>query len=115
MKEQTYWAHNGKYEHLAAQLRALIPEEGSVAQPRKNPALELFRKACNCYYDLYNNGLCNRAQEFRGVFKIASGHHKRGFGRYSTPLYAATELRMDEIVLNAAAEQGLVNFSLLAG
>lgn len=106
--ENTYWNHKGQYESLAAQLQKLVPLEGSVVEPQRNKALEKFRKASNCYYDLYNNGLCNRAKEFYGVFKIASSHYKepwRGYGRYSALLYEKTEAAMDRIVLAAAHEQ----------
>ena len=65
---QTYWCSKGKYPELNEALQKLIPAEGPVANAKKNRALEKFRKASNCYYDLYNNGLCNRATEFRGVF-----------------------------------------------
>ena len=107
MKE-LYWNKSGKHELLAQQLQKLIPWEGSVPEPRKNKALEKFRKACNCYYDLYNNGLCNRVSEFRSVFGIASSTYKepwRGYGRYSEALYRKTEEAMDLIVLAAAKEQ----------
>lgn len=100
----TYWNRKGRYESFASQLRELIPEEGSVGSPRKNPKLEKFRKACNCYYDLYNNGLCNRAREFSSVFKIRSSDY-RGFYSFRAELYSVTESKMDEIVLAAYAEQ----------
>jgi len=107
--KDTYWNHSGKHEHLADELRKLIPLEGSVANPRKNPALEKFRKASNCYYDLYNNGLCNRAREFYGVFGIASSHYRLGgpYSRFSDHLYAQVEAKMDEIIEAAMAEQAL--------
>lgn len=90
------------------ELEALIPSEGEVDEPRKNKALEKFRKACNCYYDHYNNGLCNRASEFREVFGIASTKYKEKVGRYSSfvdELYDRVETVMDEIILNAVKEQ----------
>ena len=74
--ENTYWNHNGKHEALAAQLQALIPSEGQVVSPRKNKKLEKFRKAVNCYYDLYNNGLGNRANSFAKVFGIPSREYR---------------------------------------
>lgn len=101
-----YWNHAGKYQDLYEKLNDLIPSEGAVANPKKNRALEKMRKAANCYYDLYNNGLCNRAAEFRSVF---------GFGgtlipkaRFNYPvLQDRLDERMDEIILAAAKEQGL--------
>ena len=115
----TYWSHTGKHEELATELGKLIPNTGSVSSPRStNQALERFRKARNCYYDLYNNGLGNRAAEFKSVFDINSKWHKvvGQYGRYFDHLYKETEAAMDEIVLAAAIEQGLVqtNFRAIA-
>jgi hypothetical protein len=108
--ENTYWAHRGRYQALGERLNDLIPIEGEVPNKRKNPALEKFRKASNCYYDLYNNGLWNRAREFYGVFKIASGNYKYLPGAHRTfmeELYIATEAKMDEIILAAMNEQAV--------
>ena len=104
----TYWNHNGKYQAAVAALQALVPDEGAVKNPAKNKALEKFRKASNCYYDLYNNGLCNRAQSFAKVFGIAAGQY-RGYAtyRFAETLYIQTEAQMDEIVKAAALEQGI--------
>ena len=103
----TYWNSNGKYNDLAAKLQELIPMEGAVERPRKNKKLEKFRKAVNCYYDLYNNGLCNRASSFAKVFGIAARDYRyvRSW-RYMDALYVETEKAMDTIVLEAAIEQG---------
>jgi len=104
----TYWNHNGKYNTLAAQLQELIPAEGAVVNPRKNKKLEKFRKAVNCYYDLYNNGLINRASSFAKVFGIPARDYKYGLGRrgFMACLYIETEQVMDKIVYEAAVEQG---------
>ena len=64
----TYWSHKGKYPATQEALAALVPAEGEVKDHENNPALEKFRIAANCYYDLYNNGLCNRWEEFEEVF-----------------------------------------------
>ncbi len=105
----TYWSNNGKHQNLVNALQALIPTEGPVEKQHKNGKLETFRKAQNCYYDLYNNGLCNRARSFSKVFGIASGEYKmygnRGFGGN---MYRLVEDRMNEIILAAAKEQGLM-------
>ena len=111
--KNTYWNNNGKYEDFAQKLNDLVPDEGEVPNKRKNPALEKFRKASNCYYDLYNNGLWNRAREFYGVFKIASGNFKYLPGArkmFMDELYELTEQKMDEIVLAAAEEQGIIQY-----
>lgn len=114
--ENTYWAHNGKYQQFLSKLESLIPCESSVETPHKNKMLERFRKASNCYYDLYNNGLCNRAREFAGVFGIRSSDYKfqqrKWNGRiwvkyrqFDDALYSELEPKMDQIVLAAAKEQ----------
>ena len=106
----TYWSHNGLYESAAAQLNELIPTEGMVDNPRKNKQLERFRKASNCYYDLYNNGLCNRAAAFAKVFGIRSSDYRQRwhpYSRFSDNLYTATEDAMNEIIRQAAEEQGI--------
>lgn len=103
----TYWNRTGRHMAVIEQLHALIPTEGAVASPRKNPKLEKLRRAINCYYDLYNNGLCNRASEFARVTGIAASRHKQGYGRYSPQLYTLLEERMDAIIADAAAEQNI--------
>ena len=103
----TYWNSKGKYQCVADQLQALVPAEGSVNEPRKNPKLELFRKAVNCYYDLYNNGLCNRARQFASVFGIASGQFRYSNWKFTSVLYDLTEHAMNRIIKEAAEEQGI--------
>ena len=108
MKENTYWNNNGRFQMYVKKLDVLIPDIGEVNEPRKNKALEKFRVASNFYYDLYNNGLCNRASEFRRVFGIPSTKYREKVGRYSSfvdELYDQTEEVMDEIILNAVKEQ----------
>lgn len=101
-----YWNHAGKYQDLYEKLDALIPSEGAVANPKKNRALEKMRKAANCYYDLYNNGLCNRAAEFRRVFGFGGTPIPKAHFNYPV-LQDRLDERMDEIILAAAKEQGL--------
>lgn len=112
MNKNTYWNNKGKHQVLVEFLNKLIPVEGSVDKPRStNKKLEKFRKASNCYYDLFNNGLDNRAQEFRQVFGFASSPHKRRSFRgasFAPSFYDKVEERMDEIVMAAAKEQGYV-------
>jgi len=99
--DNTYWNEKGKYQQEYDRLVSLIPAEGTVANPGQNPALEKLRKASNCYYDLFNNGLCNRASEFRKVFGFAGTWiTKDGF-----PYYAPLEDKLDELILNASREQ----------
>jgi hypothetical protein len=105
--DKTYWNNSGKYMPTADALHTLVPAEGSVKEPRKNPKLERFRKAVNCYYDLYNNGLCNRVAEFRQVFGIQSSRYKISYGDYGATLYMRVEECMNQIIIEAAAEQGI--------
>lgn len=99
--DKTYWNNKGKYEKLLSKLEKLIPSKGSVANTKDNPALEKLRIASNCYYDLFNNGLCNMAKEFRRVFGFGGMKIvKDGF-----PFYEPLETKMDEIILNATKEQ----------
>ena len=103
----TYWNHNGRYEVAYQLLWQQVPISGSVENPRRNPRLERFRKACNCYYDLYNNGLCNRAGQFAKIFGVASSRYGSYADGFVPQLYHNVEQRMDEIVAAAAAEQGI--------
>ena len=104
--EFSYWNNNGKYQHLAGELRKLVPIAGEVENHKQNPALEKFRKYSNAYYDLFNNGGGNRRQAvqayFPGAYQKANECKYRG-------IYAITEPRMDEVILAAAREQGLLN------
>lgn len=105
--QNTYWNHKGRFETFAAAVQELVPVEGAVHNVSKNRALERFRKAVNCYYDLYNNGLCNRAASFNKLFGLASSHYRlRGrIVRFDPSLYEDVEAKMDQIVLDAYAEQ----------
>lgn len=106
--EQSYWNSNGQYQKYSEELANMVPISGSVAEPRKNRALEMYRKAANCYYDLYNNGLCNRASQFRTVFGIPSSHYGNYKDGFSKRLYEQLEEKMSEIILAAAKEQKLI-------
>ena len=110
MNTNTYWNNAGKYVELAAKLQKLIPLSGAVLNPRTNKKLEKYRKATNCYYDLYNNGLGNGLSEFRTVIGFAASPFKqpwRGYGHFNQNLFIKTELAMDDIILAAAKEQNL--------
>ena len=108
--ENTYWNNNGKHEAQARALQALIPSSGACDKPRgANRNLEKLRKAINCYYDLYNNGLCNRATQFYQVFGISSSHHKYGTRspRFAQAMYDEVEVAMNKFVGRAAIEQNI--------
>lgn len=108
MNANTYWNNAGKYQELADRLQRLIPVSGTVIMPRANPALETFRKAANAYYDLYNNGLWNRARSFSRLFGIRVGDYMDAKKRPLPRLFDLTEPKMDDIILAAAKEQQLV-------
>lgn len=100
--DNTYWNHKGKHPKLQEKLARMIPDSGEVANADNNPALEKLRRATNCYYDLYNNGLCNRAQEFADIFGF------NGLGELTKEIVNATEKAMNKLILAAAKEQGIV-------
>lgn len=105
----SYWGGNGKYQALSDKMQDLIPDEGPCPDARgKNARLEKLRVAANCYYDLYNNGLCNRAAEFRRVFGFGGSRIVKSNYRESTDSVLLESI-MDKIVLAAAAEQGIPN------
>jgi hypothetical protein len=110
----TYWSGKGTFAAEAAALNELIPDCGEVADTMNNLALERFRRASNCYYDLYNNGLCNRAAEFRKVFGFAGTRvAKSNFTDAAT--IAKIDAAMDEIIRAAAEEQGITAEKRAAG
>ncbi len=112
MYANTYWSHRGKHPILQEKMAALIPASGSVENADDNPALEKFRIASNCYYDLYNNGLCNRAEQFQDVFGIVlpldeDTRELPNDFKLTKDLVNRTEKAMDKIILAAVKEQGL--------
>lgn len=108
---QSFWNSNSDIQHVADELSDLVPAMGSVPEPRKNKALERFRRATNCYYDLYNNGLDNRRQEFYRLFKVRVSDFyipwKRGREIDFDRIMPVVEPIMRSFVLAAAAEQGI--------
>jgi hypothetical protein len=99
----TYWSHKGKYPAAKTALYKLIPNFGEVTAAGINPALEKFRVASNCYYDLYNNGLCNLADEFLEVFGFVPGSHDE----LTKETVNQAERVMDRLIVKAAKEQGI--------
>jgi hypothetical protein len=102
----TYWNDKGTYSDEAKALQALIPMVGAVPYRRtKNMHLERFRKAVNAYYDLYNNGLWNRAREFANLFKLYGLRDVMRYGDLNESTTKTIETIMDEYVLLAYKEQ----------
>jgi hypothetical protein len=106
-----YWNEQGTYQTIAEALQGLVPAIGEVPEGKTtNKALERFRRAQNCYYDLYNNGLGNRAREFSTLYRIAGVpreiKERRNLG---TMLSLYTEIaidnKMDGFILDAYREQ----------
>jgi hypothetical protein len=105
-----YWENTGKFQQQADILEKLLPATGQCPNVTQNEALDLFRRAVNCYYDLYNNGLCNKAQQFAAIFRIAGVpaeiRARRGVSTMlSWETMLAIEERMDQIVIAAVMEQ----------
>ena len=120
--EQTYWSHKGKHPKAQDALAELVPDDGEVKDAEKNPALETFRVASNCYYDLYNNGLCNRWEEFEQVFGFAGPYREveadeddddhRSYSDRDKAWWTQANINrvedaINKIILAAAKEQGI--------
>ena len=105
-RKNSYWDHCGRFQNVYDELAKLIPFQGEVGGGRKNERLEELRKAQNQYYDLYNNGLCNRHHGFKQRFGVAPYQAVH----YNNPKYhAIINKKMDQIIIMAAAEQGLLH------
>jgi hypothetical protein len=113
--ENTYWNQSGTHQNLALELGNLLPTMGEIKGP-KTRALEKFRKACNAYYDIFNNGGCNRAAQIRATFGFGmtsmSEKYRDGYGNTRSynwnAIHEKVEPIMDKIILAAAAEQKLI-------
>jgi len=109
--DKTYWNGTGRYQQQADILEALIPASGPVYDAEgANKHLEAFRCAVNCYYDLYNNGLYNRAREFSKVFKIVGVAKEIKARRWMDTMLSSDtreriEDKMSQFVLAAMQEQ----------
>jgi hypothetical protein len=112
--ENTYWNRKGNYENLVAELNKLVPVMGEIAGS-KNRKLEKFRKASNAYYDIFNNGGCNRGAQIRAIFGFGmttmSEVHRDAYGNrrkyHWNAIHAIVEPIMDKIILAAAKEQDI--------
>jgi len=104
------WGINSGFKGLADKLHELLPLQGKVSNSRsKNKNLELFRKAQNAAYDLFNNGLCNRRGQFKNIFGFAPTQKDVYYSNRDT--WTHWEERVEEIltpIIQAAAkEQGV--------
>lgn len=113
MKTSTYWNGVGKYHALYRALLDLTPDFGPCPDADgTNKHLDRFRRAANCYYDLFNNGLCNRGAEFRALFKVGKLPRLHTTTRLRLDLNqierdGKVEARMDALILAAAEEQAI--------
>ena len=80
----SYWSGEGKYQKQYDELQKLIPREGAVEKGmcKHRVSLDRLRRACNAYYDVFNNGGGNRdrsiARVFPGVLREICESLKRG-------------------------------------
>ena len=106
----TYWNNKGLYQAKSDKLERLVPAHGACDDAKgSNKHLDRFRRAMNCYYDLYNNGLCNRAREFSILFRIPGVPReiRQNYGRnflVSSATEDAIDAKMDAFVLAAYEE-----------
>ena len=59
------WGVRNDVKHLVDALQHKLPAMGMVKNANKNRCLEKFRKAQNVTYDIFNNGLINRAKSLK--------------------------------------------------
>lgn len=107
-KLKSFWNGDSDLQDVAFKLQGLVPMQGPVEDAKKNKALERFRVASNCYYDLYNNGLDNRARQFSALFKVRVGDYRDRRGEMDfAGIEPVVEPIMRRFVLAAAKEQGI--------
>jgi len=104
-----YWNHKGKHQTLYVKLAELIPASGECADSEcRNRHLDKLRRAASCYYDLFNNGLCNRAEQAVEIFGFNPPLHEDSDRiNFEAPEIAKYDRAIDRLILNAAKEQGI--------
>ena len=112
MPRNTYWGNTGLYQDMCTKLEELVPLEGPI-EGTKNKKLEKFRRASNCYYDIFNNGGGNRNRETSRVFPGALREFNRRYSVNWDAIYNITEPVMDKIICEAFAEQFPREMSML--
>ena len=114
----TYWNNNGKYHFARKELHKLIETvlreqvskgNGQTLPKDTHKALDKFRRASYCSYDLYNNGLFNESAEFRKVFGFSARSHGYSWRKNDLPdsLVNATEAKFNELLVKACLEQNI--------
>ena len=99
-----YWNGTGRFEDLGKWLDKMVPAQGECE--KHHGRLERYRKMCNAYYDLYNNGGWNAC---RGTARYFGGIVKRYAElRLWDECYKITEPKMDKAILDAALDTNLI-------
>lgn len=109
------WGVRNDVAHLQTKLEEMLPMMGKVKNANKNKKLETFRRAQNCVYDIFNNGLGNRGKSLK-VLGLKKHELPLEIYRGGELLMRANWKRIEEIVSwkfapiiqNAAKEQGLI-------
>lgn len=112
------WGQTPITKLLAEKLTELeiFPGTGEVPDKKNNPSLEKFRRAQNVVYDIFNNGLCNRAYECRFALNGLKKSNLNLPEWWGSTYYEGqwdqvneeVEKKFTPIVMEAAKEQGLI-------
>lgn len=97
-----FWNNNHPLTPLYEELAKKMPHMGSP----KGKAMAALCKASNHYYDVFNNGLCNRAKTFRGAFPDVSVKEARTI-KVGDSAHRLMDNRLCVLILAAAYEQKL--------
>ena len=103
----SYWNSEGTYQTQYEELWNLVPKEGEVKKGMCKHvfSLERFRKACNSYYDVFNNGGGNRdastAKFFPGVLYSLQYSRKSGYNVDWEYVHRICDEKMDKIIREA--------------
>ena len=103
----SYWDGKGKYQKQYDELHKLVPRYGSVEKGtcKHKISLERFRKACNSYYDVFNNGGGNRdastSKFFPGVLYSIRYSWKHNINVDWDYVHRICDEKMDEIIAEA--------------
>ena len=110
----SFWNSNTDLQTQVELLHNLVPGEGEVENPRKNRKLEKFRKACNVYQRLYNDGDCLNTSHLRNIFGlnitdyyVNRWSNGRFYKEIEDKMYHDIEPIMHQIVIDACVEQNI--------
>jgi hypothetical protein len=103
----------GDLEIITDKLMELIPAQGACENARgKNKHLDKFRRATNVVYDIFNNGLCNRANQLRVLDNNLRVHdlpvHSRQANKWDI-IEDRIGGHFRKIIIEAAKEQGFID------